>query len=146
MGTPGKVFMGMAVTMENGDRLTFKQSLLRYILSMVSGLFLCIGYLFNLFTPKRQTFHDIMVGSVVIRRPEVSDVDWFGVWTKEFKRVLKIGQEAVASADLGIGGSSASTTAAGNLATLENLHKLYQQGVLTEAEYNSKKEEILRKI
>ena len=61
-GTPGKRIMGLKVMTEAGLRITYKQAFIRNISSILSGLFLCIGYLFNLFTPKRQTFHDIMAG------------------------------------------------------------------------------------
>lgn len=137
MGTPGKVFMGLAVTNEQGGRLTAKESFLRYLLSIVSSVFLCLGYLFNLFTPKRQTFHDLMVGSVVIRRPELTNVDWAGAWMREFKRIFNISLETAGASRL---------PPRSTLETLESLHKLFQQGALSEAEYNAKKEELLKKI
>lgn len=135
MATPGKAFLGMAVTDENGARITFKQAVIRWLMSWVSGLFLCLGYFFNLFTPKRQTLHDLVARTVVIRRPEPQNVDWVGIWTAEFKRVFNIGENALGEA---FSGSATSK--------LEDLHRLYQQGAITEAEYNAKKEELLKKI
>lgn len=138
MGTPGKLLMGMVVTDESGGRLTFKQAMLRYLISILSGMVLCLGYFFNLFTPKRQTFHDIMAGAVVIERPMPANVDWIGEWTAEFKRVFNIGESMLSERARRTGGDP--------VAALENLHRLFQQGVLSEAEYAAKKEELLKKI
>lgn len=137
MATPGKLFMGLVVANEQGERVTFKQAVIRWLVSWVSGLCLGIGYLMNLFTPKRQTLHDIVAGTVVLKREQSQVVDWVGVWTAEFKRVFNIGENAMSQ----VFSSSASATT-----TLENLHRLYQQGAITEAEYNAKKEELLKKI
>lgn len=136
MATPGKALMGMAVTTETGGRLTFKAALIRWLVSIVSGVCLFLGYLIQPFSPKRQTFHDMMAGAVVIRRGDAGSVDWWNVWLREFKRVFNIA------------GSSgpAATTPSSAMASLENLHKLYRQGILSEADYNAKKEELLKKI
>lgn len=148
MGTPGKAFMGLVVTTEAGERISFKQSMLRYVLSILSGAVLCIGYLFNLFTPKRQTFHDLMAGTVVLRRDVSTDVDWIGIWTREFKSVFNVGENSFSGASESSPASMPSTPPSNVSAmqTLEALHKLFQQGAISEAEYNAKKEELLKKI
>ncbi|MBX3035190.1 MAG: RDD family protein [Bdellovibrionaceae bacterium] len=139
-GTPGRLFMGLRLVTEAGNRLTFQQALVRHLLSYISGLCLCIGYLFNLFTVKRQTFHDLMVGTVVLHLPEAisMDVDWVGVWKRQMKALLRWGNFS--------GDEPVSPTSASAMAALEQLHKLYQQGALSEAEYHAKKEELLKKI
>lgn len=144
MGTPGKVLMGLKVATEAGTRLSFKEAFLRYCLMFVSGLFLGFGYFMNLFTEKRQTFHDIMAGAVVIRRPEMNGADWIGAWTKQFKSVFNL-PDAGAPASPSSSPSSPANSASA-MATLESLHKLYQAGAISEAEYNEKKNELLKKI
>lgn len=143
MGTPGKLYMGIIVTTESGERITYQQALIRYFVAIVSGLFMFLGYLFNLFTPKRQTLHDIVAGVVVLRREVSTDVDWVNAWTEEFRRVLNIGK---AGTNAGAEARGESTAASSVTATLEELHALFQKGVLTEAEYQAKKDELLKKI
>ena len=142
LGTPGKVFMGLQVTDLEGNRLTFKTSLIRYIGSILSGAILCLGHLFNLFTAKRQTLHDMIANTVVIMKEGNADVNWFQVWLSEFKRVFNIAENAIEN----VTASATAPRSEASLSTLDTLHKLYQQGAISEAEYNAKKEEILKKI
>lgn len=143
MTTPGKAFMELIVTNESGNRLSFKQAMIRFFASYVSSAFLFIGYFFNLFTPKRQTFHDIMAGALVVEKIVPASTDWIGLWTKQFKHVFNLSSAAV---------MGPSETAAGHgnpnevLLALEQLHKLYTQGALTEEEYLAKKSDLLKKI
>ncbi|MBX3040903.1 MAG: RDD family protein [Bdellovibrionaceae bacterium] len=141
MGTPGRLFLGMQVTTEAGGRLSVFQALGRHLLSYVSGLFLFLGYFFNLFTAKRQTFHDLMVGAVVIRSEVSTDQPWFEIWKKQISEILG------ASTSLPSGGSTEKARQrSSTLETLEQLHKLHQQGALTDEEYKAKKEELLKNL
>lgn len=141
-GTPGKVLMGLAITDEAGGRIGFKQAFIRYLMSFVSGLFLGLGYLMNLFTARRQTLHDIVAGTLVIRRAEMQNVDWVGEWTAQARAIAAQGQAAFASGDA----PPATPHDPSAVETLEALHRLHQAGALTDAEYNAKKEELLKKI
>lgn len=154
-GTPGKVMMGLTVTNEAGGRIDFRQALIRFCLAFVSWMFLCIGFLFALFTEKRQTLHDILAGTVVLQGPVKSNVDWIGEWTKEFKKVFNLQTPAFTPSSFPVdpfpsAPSSQATAGDNNVSTIaaniEILHRLFQQGVLTEAEFNQKKEEMLKKI
>ena len=144
-GTPGKFFMGLVVTDEQGRRVTFNRALIRYFLSWVSGLMLCVGYLFNLFTPKRQTFHDIFAGTLVVRREQLEDVDWWVVWRNQFSTAMRGIQGKLDSA---AGGSAGAEPGASSRAMedIEKLHELYRKGALSEAEFEAKKAEILSRI
>lgn len=140
MGTPGKIFMGLNVVTEAGLRISYQQALIRYFVGIVSGLFLCIGYFFNLFTPKRQTLHDIVAGVVVVQRDVNTDVDWVGAWVEEFRRVLNVGTGK------GLPGPAAAGSAETPMEQLEKLHDLFNKGAITETEFLAKKAEILKKI
>jgi uncharacterized RDD family membrane protein YckC len=150
-GTPGKAMMGMIVLSESGERLTLKQAYIRYFCSILSGLVLFIGYFMNLFTAKRQTLHDMIAECVVVNQ-EPPDLNYFQVWKQEvtvlFNRLS--GDASAVSND----GSSVVTTAAPSIAAqsadvskaIEDLHKLFQSGALSQAEYDEKKQELLKKI
>ncbi|UII23571.1 RDD family protein [Fulvivirga ligni] len=63
-GTYGKRLMGVKVETEDGERLNFVQSLVRYILGfLLFGIF--IGMLPIFFNSKKKGLHDIMMGTVV---------------------------------------------------------------------------------
>ena len=85
--TPGKALMGMVVLTEAGDRLSFKKAVIRYLCRFLSILLLCVGYLMQLFTSKRQTLHDMLSESVVIDRVS-PDLNYFVVWKDQFKDVV----------------------------------------------------------
>ncbi len=135
--TPGKAFMGIAVVDESGQTLTLKAAIIRYACSFVSVLFLCIGYLMNLFTAKRQTFHDMVAGSVVILKP-APEANYFQIWLTELK---KLGGDQTA----GQGISNAAPEFCATKA-IDDLHKLFQSGAITQTEFETKKAELLKKI
>lgn len=133
--TPGKAMLGMIVVSETGERLTIKQSYIRYFVSILSGFVLCIGYLMNLFTAKRQTLHDMIAECVVINS-QAPNLNYFQVWLAEIKVLFnRLSGDALAD-------SSPSDVSK----AIDDLHKLYQSGALTEAEYTAKKQELLKKI
>ncbi len=135
--TPGKAIMGMAVVDENGNTLTLKAAIIRELARYLSVLCICIGYLMNLFTAKRQTLHDIIAQTVVVMKTP-PDVNYFQVWLGEIK---KLSGDAAASEEI------IKTTPNTNAAkAIEDLHKLFQSGAITQAEYESKKTELLNKI
>ncbi len=87
-GTPGKALMGVVVVSENGDRITFKQACIRFFGSYLSILIAYIGYLMQPFTARRQTLHDMLAETVVIRRETPDDLNYFSVWKEQFKTVI----------------------------------------------------------
>ena len=87
-GTPGKAMMGLVVVSENeGTQLTFKKAFIRFLASYLSLVICYIGYLMQPFTSKRQTLHDMISESVVIRR-ETPDLNYFVVWRDQLKIVF----------------------------------------------------------
>lgn len=69
MGTPGKALLSICVASEkNQGRISFKTAILRYLCKYISSVVLLIGYLIQPFTEKRQTLHDILTNTIVIRK------------------------------------------------------------------------------
>lgn len=87
-GTPGKAIMGIVVVTENEQaRLSFKQAVIRFFSSYISFFICFIGYLMQPFTSKRQTLHDMISESIVIRK-ELPDMNYFTAWLDQVKDVF----------------------------------------------------------
>ncbi|MDZ4836254.1 MAG: RDD family protein [Candidatus Melainabacteria bacterium] len=63
--TPGKRLLGVSVTDMNGNRLSFGRALVRLFLKIISGSLFGMAYLVCLFTPHKQTLHDVVIGTLV---------------------------------------------------------------------------------
>jgi len=66
--TIGKKLLGLKVTDKNGNRLSFWRSLGRYVVSSLLSGILLIGFILAAFTEKKQALHDLIVGSLVVRK------------------------------------------------------------------------------
>jgi uncharacterized RDD family membrane protein YckC len=67
-GTPGKLVLGLRIVdAETGGTPTIGRLVLRYVGYLVSALPLGLGYLWVLWDPRRQGWHDKMAGTLVIR-------------------------------------------------------------------------------
>lgn len=66
-GTLGKQLLGIRVEDVHGGRLSFARASVRHLGSWLSLFTLCIGFLMNLWTKRRQTLHDMIAGAVVVR-------------------------------------------------------------------------------
>lgn len=88
-GTPGKALMKISVLSQTGERLTFKQACIRFFCGYLSALLLCIGYLIQPFTAKRQTLHDMIAETVVVNNETTPDINYFSVWKDQFKAVIE---------------------------------------------------------
>jgi uncharacterized RDD family membrane protein YckC len=64
--TFGKKIVGLKITAENGERVTFGQASGRYFGRLLSTITLFIGYFMMLWDKKRQTLHDKMAGTLVV--------------------------------------------------------------------------------
>lgn len=145
--TPGKFWMGLKVLNENGQTLSFPRAVARFLLKYVSSLILMIGYLMQLFTEKRQTLHDLVVNAVVIDQVStVSTPDWFDIWMKNMRYVLKVDQSAPVVDVQATSSTSTTTSTSTAVEAIEKLHELYKNGVLTEEEFQNKKAELLKQV
>lgn len=68
-GTIGKIVLGITVTDENGNRITFGRATGRYFAKIISGMTLWIGYIMAGFTDKKQALHDIIANTLVWKKP-----------------------------------------------------------------------------
>jgi uncharacterized RDD family membrane protein YckC len=67
-GTPGKLVLGLRIVdAETGGTPTIRRLVLRYVGYLVSALPLGLGYLWVIWDPRRQGWHDKMAGTLVIR-------------------------------------------------------------------------------
>ncbi|MBP2239939.1 putative RDD family membrane protein YckC [Cytobacillus eiseniae] len=66
-GTVGKKLLGLKVTDLNGQRITFWRALGRYLaMSFLSGILL-VGYIIAGFTERKQSLHDLIASTIVIK-------------------------------------------------------------------------------
>ena len=69
--TIGKRALGIKVTTENGERISFGQATGRHFGKFVSAIILLIGYLMMLWDDKKQTLHDKMASTLVVQNEPV---------------------------------------------------------------------------
>jgi uncharacterized RDD family membrane protein YckC len=65
--TLGKKALGLKVVGEDGQRISFGQATGRHFGKFISALILLIGYLMMLWDEKKQTLHDKMAGTYVVK-------------------------------------------------------------------------------
>jgi uncharacterized RDD family membrane protein YckC len=66
--TLGKKALNLIVTDVEGRRISLGRAVGRYFAKILSGLILYIGFIMAGFTEKKQALHDIIVGTLVVRR------------------------------------------------------------------------------
>jgi uncharacterized RDD family membrane protein YckC len=66
--TLGKKALGLEVTDLAGGRISFGRATGRYFARWISAMTLGIGFIMAGFTEKKQALHDILVGTLVIRK------------------------------------------------------------------------------
>ncbi|MBK9732740.1 MAG: RDD family protein [Chitinophagaceae bacterium] len=66
--TLGKSALGIKVTDLNGNRISFLNATGRYFGKILSGLIFGIGYIMIIFTEKKQGLHDVLAGTLVVRK------------------------------------------------------------------------------
>jgi uncharacterized RDD family membrane protein YckC len=66
--TVGKLALGLIVTDMNGGKLDFVKALIRNVSKIVSTITLLIGYIIAAFTEKKQALHDIIAGTLVVKK------------------------------------------------------------------------------
>jgi len=67
-GSVGKIALGLIVTDMNGNKLDFSKAFVRNLCKIISNLSFLIGYIVALFTEKHQALHDILAGTLVLRK------------------------------------------------------------------------------
>jgi uncharacterized RDD family membrane protein YckC len=72
--TPGYGATDLLVVEKNGSAITVPAAILRYLVSLLSAACLMLGYLWILWDPDNQTWHDKAAGTVVLRTSERNDL------------------------------------------------------------------------
>jgi uncharacterized RDD family membrane protein YckC len=67
-GTLGKMALSIYVGDLHGDPVTFRRAVLRNFLKTLSSLLLGMGWILAAFTPRKQALHDLLSGTLVLRR------------------------------------------------------------------------------
>jgi uncharacterized RDD family membrane protein YckC len=67
-GTLGKKALGLTVTDLEGRRISFGRATGRYFAKIISSVILFIGYIMVAFTEKKQALHDMIAGTLVLRK------------------------------------------------------------------------------
>jgi uncharacterized RDD family membrane protein YckC len=140
-GTPGKALLNMRVTDLNGQRISFKKAVIRYVMRIISSLLACLGFLMMLFTDKKQTLHDLVAETLVVRG-EVKDLNYFQAWYHQVLEVLGMVDKVPTKRTTTVEPTNMQATPA----DLAGLYELYKKGILTEAEYNQKREDVLKQL
>jgi uncharacterized RDD family membrane protein YckC len=66
--TLGKKALGLEVTDMQGVRISFGRATGRFFAKIISSIILCIGFIMIGFTEKKQGLHDMIAGTLVIRK------------------------------------------------------------------------------
>ena len=66
--TPGKMIFGLKVTDLNGNSTSFGKATARYWAKMISAIPFGLGFVMPLLTEKKQALHDILVGTLVLKK------------------------------------------------------------------------------
>jgi uncharacterized RDD family membrane protein YckC len=65
--TLGKMVLGLSVTDDQGNNISFLRATGRYFAKIISALILCIGYLMVAWDGQKQGLHDKIAGTLVVR-------------------------------------------------------------------------------
>ncbi|HEX6487268.1 MAG TPA: RDD family protein, partial [Candidatus Dormibacteraeota bacterium] len=76
--TLGKMAMGIVVTDLNGQRISFGRAIGRYFGKFVSAIICYIGFIMAAFTQRKQALHDMMAGTLVVRKEAVGAISGQG--------------------------------------------------------------------
>jgi uncharacterized RDD family membrane protein YckC len=72
--TIGKIALGIQVTDLSGNRISFGRALGRNLAEILSALILLIGYIMVAFTAKKQGLHDMIAGTLVVKKGTATPV------------------------------------------------------------------------
>jgi uncharacterized RDD family membrane protein YckC len=68
--TIGKIALGIQVTDLAGNRISFGRALGRNLAKLISTIILYIGFILAAFTERKQALHDMIAGTLVVKRGE----------------------------------------------------------------------------
>ena len=68
--TPGKKLLGIKITRDNGDKLTYSSAFVRclgFLVSSATSLFFGLGFIWIIWDKKKQALHDKIAGTIVVK-------------------------------------------------------------------------------
>ena len=68
--TPGKLFVGIAVTDLDGQRISPQRALARHLSKYASTFSFGVGYLIFFFSKKKQCLHDMLAKCLIVQKIE----------------------------------------------------------------------------
>jgi uncharacterized RDD family membrane protein YckC len=68
--TLGKKVLNLTVTDMSDKRITFGKATGRYWSKLISGAIFCVGYIMAAFTEKHQALHDMIAGTLVVKKKD----------------------------------------------------------------------------
>lgn len=132
--TLGKHLMGLQVSDLSGRRITFKASLIRNLMKIISTMFAFAGCIVAFFTTRKQALHDLLADTVVVYGRSATPIA--DAWLDNTKAVLR----AVSGASQFDDGKRTSESLAGEL---ERLQALKEKGVIAPSEFEAAKKKLL---
>ena len=66
--TLGKLALNLYVADVHGDQISFRRAVVRNALKPLSTLVFFVGWLMAAFTPRKQALHDVLAGTLVLRK------------------------------------------------------------------------------
>lgn len=132
--TLGKKLMGLQVANSDGTRVSFRTSLIRNLLKLVSTATVFIGFIIALFSDKKQALHDHLAETIVIDGESQAPIT--DAWVETTKRIFDAGSRELQSA-------VQSRPSDSLLTELERLQALRTQGAITEDEFAAAKKKIM---
>jgi uncharacterized RDD family membrane protein YckC len=70
--TIGGLVFGLKIVRLNGDPIRFSVALVRCLSAFFSALVVCLGFLWVGWNREKQSWHDIIAGTVIVRFPKGS--------------------------------------------------------------------------
>jgi uncharacterized RDD family membrane protein YckC len=71
--TLGKMALGLKVTDLQGEPISFARATGRYFGKIVSSLIFFVGFMMTGWTEKKQALHDIMAGTLVVKKQSLPE-------------------------------------------------------------------------
>ncbi|MBU2899183.1 RDD family protein [Vibrio hepatarius] len=73
--TPGKMVFNLAVlNAKTGQPLTVSTSIIRYFSYYISAIPLCLGFIWIIFNHKKQGWHDLIAGTIVVKQVQSKEM------------------------------------------------------------------------
>jgi uncharacterized RDD family membrane protein YckC len=73
--TVGKLAVGLVVTDNAGERISFLRATGRYFAKILSGLILFIGFIMVAFTSRKRGLHDMIAGTLVYKTRDPEQIE-----------------------------------------------------------------------